>query len=93
MARWMITVEYPTLDSGPSLETIAEFDGTRDDAERTLEEAARTYKVGRRERRRLVYRYLGGDAYYVYAMGVVSAREMVFRAAELVWHSDWEPRQ
>ncbi|NGO09640.1 hypothetical protein G5C60_19055 [Streptomyces sp. HC44] len=93
MARWMITVEYPKLDSGPGMETIAEFDGTREDAERMLADTARTHKSARRERRRLIYRYAGGDAYYVYVMGAVLTHEMVFRAAELVWNSDWEPRQ
>ncbi|WP_344390045.1 hypothetical protein [Streptomyces vastus] len=75
------------------METIAEFDGSREDAGRRLAETARSYKSGRRERHRRIYRYLGGDAYYVYVQGAVFTHEMVLRAAELVWNSDSEPRQ
>ncbi|MEU2392325.1 hypothetical protein [Streptomyces sp. NPDC007369] len=91
--RWIITAEKLAEhhgDDGGQLETIGEFEGTREEAERALEQAARTLAVGTflQERRRLVYRQLDGS-YLVRCTGRMGGRHSrVVRAAHLVWDSE-----
>ncbi|MFD0265042.1 hypothetical protein ACFVGY_00390 [Streptomyces sp. NPDC127106] len=91
--RWIITAEKLAEyqgDEGGQLETLSAFEGTREEAERALEQAARTMTVGTflQERRRLVYRQLDGS-YLVRCTGRMGGRHSrVVRAAHLVWDSD-----
>lgn len=90
--RWIITAERLAEhhgDDGGQVETLSEFEGTREEAERALEQAARTMVVGTflQERRRLVYRQVDGS-YLVRCTGRMGGwHTRVVRAAHLVWDS------
>ncbi|MFG2291906.1 hypothetical protein [Streptomyces sp. NPDC048603] len=90
--RWIITAEKVSErggEDGGSVGTVRDFEGTREEAERALEEAARTFPMGVffQERRRLVYRQLDGS-YLVRCTGSLGGRHTrVLRAARLVWDS------
>ncbi|MFK0256442.1 hypothetical protein [Streptomyces sp. NPDC090445] len=87
--RWIITAEKLAEyhgDDGGQVETLSEFEGTREEAERALEQAACTMAVGTflQERRRLVYRQLDGS-YLVRCTGRMGGwHTRVVRAAHLV---------
>ncbi|MFD7631110.1 hypothetical protein ACFV7Q_34685 [Streptomyces sp. NPDC059851] len=90
--RWIITAEKVSEnhgDDGGQLEVLSEFEGTREEAERALEQAARTMTVGTflQERRRLVYRQLDGS-YLVRCTGRMGGHHSrLVRVARLVWDS------
>ncbi|MEU6867531.1 hypothetical protein ABZ924_30565 [Streptomyces sp. NPDC046876] len=90
--RWIITAERVSernSEDGGFLEAVSEFDGTREEAERAMEEAARTIVVGTffQERRRLVYRQDDGS-YLVRCTGRMGGRHTrVLRLGRLVWDS------
>ncbi|MFJ3922191.1 hypothetical protein [Streptomyces sp. NPDC090022] len=90
--RWIITAERVSErrgDDGGQLETVTELDGTQEEAEAALEQAARTMQVGTflQERRRLVYRQLDGS-HLVRCTGLMGGHHSrVLRAARLVWDS------
>ncbi|MFJ9645537.1 hypothetical protein ACWEPM_16270 [Streptomyces sp. NPDC004244] len=93
--RWIITAEKLSenhADNGGQLETLNAFEGTREEAEQALEQAARTMVVGTflQERRRLVYRQSDGS-YLVRCTGRMGGQHTrVVRAAHLVWDSGAE---
>lgn len=90
--RWIITAERVSernSEDGGFLEAVSEFDGTREEADRAMEEAARTIVVGTffQERRRLVYRQDDGS-YLVRCTGRMGGRQTrVLRLGRLVWDS------
>ncbi|MEU8774524.1 hypothetical protein [Streptomyces sp. NPDC048606] len=92
-ARWIITAEKVSEyggDDGGHLEIVRELEGTREEVERALEEAARTVQVGTffQERRRQVYGQLDGS-YLVRSTGRMGVRRSrVLRAGRLVWDSE-----
>ncbi|MEW2414760.1 hypothetical protein AB0953_13665 [Streptomyces sp. NPDC046866] len=90
--RWIITAERVSersAEEGGFLEVVSEFDGSREEAERAVEQAARTLAVGTffQERRRLVYRQDDGS-YLVRCTGRMGGRHArVLRLGRLVWDS------
>ncbi|MFJ4468082.1 hypothetical protein ACIP2X_11490 [Streptomyces sp. NPDC089424] len=92
MALWLITAE--TLDTDHATRTVARFDGTREEAEAALRDAAITGEPEfalRRTVRREIFRY-GDGAYYVclYGRSDQPRHQLVFRLAELVLDTAWE---
>ncbi|MEV3859788.1 hypothetical protein AB0J38_36475 [Streptomyces sp. NPDC050095] len=90
-AYWAITVAY---DSGEYhfFEVLQRFRAPGETARQRLYEVAcaHRHKAGLRERSRRVYRQ-GADAYYVRIEGRMSAHDLRFHLAELVWDSEKSP--
>ncbi|WP_367323362.1 hypothetical protein [Streptomyces sp. HUAS ZL42] len=95
MASWVITVK--TLDTEYPTRTVAELDGTREQAEAALYDAACTeqpeYAI-RKILRRKVFRYADGS-YYVclYGRSDQPRFKLVLRLAELVLDTPWPTQE
>ncbi|MGW1541938.1 hypothetical protein ACWCPM_17190 [Streptomyces sp. NPDC002309] len=91
MAQWVITVD--PVDSDHGTKTVARFQGTREEAEAALYNAASTGEpefAVLRTLRREIFRY-GDGAYYVclYRRSDQPRHQLVFRLAELVLDTAW----
>ncbi|MGW4033240.1 hypothetical protein ACWEFL_28755 [Streptomyces sp. NPDC004838] len=93
MAHWIITAQ--TVSSGSekfSFQTVRWLEGTREEAEAALRQVAGTFLPDNSltlVKRRLVYRYTDGHAYYVRITTRTTTHKYLFRAAELVHDTDW----
>ncbi|MFE7779097.1 hypothetical protein ACFU5O_35560 [Streptomyces sp. NPDC057445] len=89
MSHWVITMQTVST-SGCHIRTVAEFDGSREAAERALRHIAQVHRPELlvRERRRRIHRQTDG-AYHVHINGIMGSFDLIFRAAELVWDSEW----
>ncbi|MFJ8539229.1 hypothetical protein [Streptomyces sp. NPDC093591] len=84
MAHRVVVEELPDR-----FRPIARFEGTREEARRTLYETACTHKFteGLQQRRREVYR-VDDDTYYVEVKGGLGTYCLRYSLAERVWSSD-----
>ncbi|MFG2712512.1 hypothetical protein ACGFX2_18450 [Streptomyces goshikiensis] len=90
MAQWVITAE--NYDSElHAFQTVKQFVGTREEAQaqlRAVAESGHVAGIPYAPKRRMAFRYGGGDAYYVRVYGKLSRTRVVFRLAELVFDTD-----
>ncbi|MCX4679700.1 hypothetical protein OG413_31220 [Streptomyces sp. NBC_01433] len=93
MSRWIV-LAIPVggvAEAYSDARTVAEFEGSTEDAESALLQAANTYEHGRwKVRRREIFK-CSGRSYFVRVQGRTATYSLLVQLAELVHDSDAQP--